>query len=167
MSLYYRLGLFFLVSRIGCALGENCYNYYNYNDASRFYLDCAYGCCGSYYNQYCCVNVGAIVGGVIGSLIFIGIVITIISCLCCACCQSTRQSFAGTVFRTNHNAAMTNVAVQQPGYVQPYVIQNAGYQLVQTQPMAVNVYVQGDAKDACPSGPVTNQTAQAPPPYMA
>ncbi|KAK3587398.1 hypothetical protein CHS0354_028775 [Potamilus streckersoni] len=164
MSLHYRLGLLFLVSRIGCALGENCYYY---SGGSSFYLNCPYGCCGTYYDQYCCVNVGPIVGGVIGFLIFVGIIITIISCLCCACCQSTRQSFAGTVFRTNPNPTTTTVAVQQPVYVQPYVTQNAGYQSVQTQPPAANVYVQGDAKAGYPTGPATYQAAQAPPPYMA
>ncbi|KAL3842862.1 hypothetical protein ACJMK2_020842 [Sinanodonta woodiana] len=173
MFLHYTLGLFVLVASIGCVLGENCFYYGKSSGSLTYYMYCPYGCCGDYYNQYCCVNVGGIVGGVIGFLVFVGIIITI-SCLCCACCQSTRQRFSGTVFRTNPNTTMTNIAVQQPGYVQqpsygqPYVLQNAGYQSVQTQyPAGNDVCVQGDVKTGYPTGPATYQAAQAPPPYMA
>ncbi|KAL3842869.1 hypothetical protein ACJMK2_020844 [Sinanodonta woodiana] len=172
MFLHYTIGLFFLVSHIGCALGEYC-SYYT-GSLFQAYMFCPYGCCGYYSNQYCCANVGAIVGGVIGALAGLGILITIISCLCCACCQATRQRFSGTVLRTNPNPSVTTtVAVQQPGYVQqpyygqPYVIQNAGYQSMQTQSPAGNAaYVQGDAKTGYPTGPATYQAAQAPPPYL-
>ncbi|KAL3842859.1 hypothetical protein ACJMK2_020839 [Sinanodonta woodiana] len=165
MFLHYTLGLFVLVSFIGCGLGEICY-YYDTSSGSGNSIYCNNGCCGDYYNQYCCVNVGGIVGGVIGFMIFVGIIITI-SCLCCACCQSARQSFAGTVFRTNPNPTITTVAVQQPGYVQTNVTHNAGYQSVQTQPPAGNVYVQSYATAGYPTGPATYQAAQAPPPYNA
>ncbi|KAL3842845.1 hypothetical protein ACJMK2_020826 [Sinanodonta woodiana] len=162
----------FLLELQSCGLGETCF----YNDRSSVSMKsmyCSRGCCGDYYNQYCCVNVPGIVGGVIGFLFFVVIIITV-SCLCCGCCRSTRQNFAGYVFRTNRNPPMTAIAVQQPGYVQQpvygqsYVIQNAGYHSVQTQyPPGNTVYVQGDAKTGYPTEPANYHAAQAPPPYMA
>ena len=56
-------------------------------------IDCLIICI--YYS-----NVPGIVGGVIGFIIFVGIIAAIVSCCCCACCPYYRGS-RGTVITTS------------------------------------------------------------------
>ncbi|XP_025107941.1 cysteine and tyrosine-rich protein 1-like [Pomacea canaliculata] len=68
---------------------------------------CKYGCCG--INQsYCCdLNVGGIVGGVIGGLLLIVIIVTV------ACCLAKKQAYRGRVIGAATIAATSNVTVVQ------------------------------------------------------
>ncbi|KAL3842861.1 hypothetical protein ACJMK2_020841 [Sinanodonta woodiana] len=37
-----------------CVLGENCFYYGKSSTSMTYNMYCSYGCCGDYYNQYCC-----------------------------------------------------------------------------------------------------------------
>ncbi|KAL3842860.1 hypothetical protein ACJMK2_020840 [Sinanodonta woodiana] len=164
MFIHYTLGLFFLVSHMGCGLGENCF-YDDPSSGSVKSVYCINGCCGDDFNQYCCVNVGAIVGGVIGFLIFVGIIITI-SCLCCSCCQPARQWLVRIVSRTIRNCTKAIEDEQQPGHDQTNLTQNDGLQLMEIQSPTENVDVQSDATAGYVTGPDTYQSTPTSPPLV-
>ncbi|XP_069141777.1 cysteine and tyrosine-rich protein 1-like [Argopecten irradians] len=104
--------------------GEICFER-GYYALSSNYIYCSTSCCGYTYNRYCCsyMTGGAIAGIVIGSLIGLGVLISIIVCMCSACNKSgttrgrvvypntTGQATVAVINTTNH----TN---QGPAYPQ-------------------------------------------------
>ncbi|XP_060558257.1 uncharacterized protein LOC132718564 [Ruditapes philippinarum] len=70
---------------------KKCYNYDTWEHDDSFWCD--EGCCGSYGDKYCCNEsddaVGAIVGIVIGCIIFVALVVSVVVAICC-CCRKTR-----------------------------------------------------------------------------
>ncbi|XP_076448692.1 uncharacterized protein LOC143285313 [Babylonia areolata] len=72
----------------GTAAGEYCWT----SDGLDY---CHYGCCGS-LPQYCCsINVGLIIGCVVGGIICVAVVVTVV------CCILKKQGYRGRVVGPN------------------------------------------------------------------
>ncbi|XP_022090643.1 uncharacterized protein LOC110979287 isoform X2 [Acanthaster planci] len=153
-----------------------------------------YYCCHEYtYDYDCCydyfqLSVGAIVGIVIGSLIFLGIIIAVIVALCCCCCAAANSGNRGrptTVTHVQGGVPMTTTVqsypqgqqaqhVQQfpagqPAYKgqEPYPGQLQAYQGQQVYPgqnYPPTAYGQPPAGQYPPSGVVTGAFPSEPPP---
>ncbi|XP_021340206.1 uncharacterized protein LOC110441410 [Mizuhopecten yessoensis] len=65
----------------------------------RYYTYCSSGCCGSYYNEYCCssLEVGTIAGIVIGCIFALVILVVVIICVCAQC----KKKKTGVVISNN------------------------------------------------------------------
>ncbi|CAH1265575.1 SHISA4 [Branchiostoma lanceolatum] len=138
----------FVIAVLGTASGERCNGYTDifgdYHAGFRCPTSSDFSsetyCCGIASNPYCCsscllsqftfscdaddigdivyLGTGAIVGIALGSLAFIGIIITVCCCCCCACCAGCRSNPPPTTtVITNQPAA--GVTVAQTSY-QPY-----------------------------------------------
>lgn len=118
------------IQTLVCLL-DTAYSYYkcSYWDHHGWYHDlyCSSGCCGSYNHKYCCLNVGGIVGGVLGFCIFVAIIATIVACCCCACCPYYRGSRGTVITTSSAPITVTTVPDYQStgGYSGPYTAKPA------------------------------------------
>lgn len=110
--------------------GYTCWYDDTYN--IRHYVYCSYSdCCGTSSYRYCCnyTSPGAIVGAVLGSLVFIAIIVSIITCCCCACCPAYQYRTQGTVISTVHpgtNYQTIPSTAPYPPNTDPYAAKPAG-----------------------------------------
>ncbi|KAK3101946.1 hypothetical protein FSP39_007546 [Pinctada imbricata] len=106
------LYLFGVTSGASCT--QSCYSVYDCLYDS--YIYCATGCCGSYYNRYCCstdLNAAAIVGIVIGAFIFLALIVSFIVCLCCVC-RKNRGASGTVITQGRPNVTVANVTSSYP-----------------------------------------------------
>ena len=89
---------------------EKCYTY-DSSSYSSYTLECDNGCCGRYYDRYCCSSVGLIVGAVIGGLLLVSLVVMGI------CCFIKMKGRPGRVITSSHTVPVsTAVVYNNTGY---------------------------------------------------
>ncbi|XP_060582045.1 uncharacterized protein LOC132738553 [Ruditapes philippinarum] len=149
------VAIILLSSISGILAGEWCTEYTDDWFDSKETMYCENGCCGSTYDQYCCISgkdeqdeqhAGRIVGIVLGSIALVAAIVSILVAVFCCCRKSRGQ--AGQVCQLATGAQTTVQMQGMAGYGQ--VGYNSG---IQYPIMTSNV------------APGTVQQWQQPPPY--
>jgi len=104
---------------------DHSYDLFDRDRSDTFY--CEHNCCGDYYDKHCCLSseAGMIVGIVIGSLVFVGLVVSGI--VCCFCCLRKNRGRQGQVVTGQQAASVQMTTVQSPYMQQPYMQQQQPY----------------------------------------
>ncbi|KAL3852167.1 hypothetical protein ACJMK2_015842 [Sinanodonta woodiana] len=109
----YSTPLLLFICLIVPSLCEQC-AYYD-GTANAGYTYCYNGCCGTYYNRYCCMNYWAIVGIVFSGLLALGVLASIVIACCSHKNNKQRSTHPFIVNHRSHNSAIAIIATGQYG----------------------------------------------------